>query len=145
MTAVTALEIETQHKFIGTWKLTDAEGEGPLMQRLGDNPIGMLIYDGHGHMAVQMMNKDRAKLPLTSDGDFEFALRGYMGYFGSYELNLDEKIVSHHIVGSIQPGDVGLEFRRRYEFVDDQLILTTLGSIGGEELAARLVWERWRD
>ena len=142
MSAIMEREIEVRNKFVGTWKLVAAEGKGPLMERLGDNPVGMLSYDEAGNMAVQMMNEDRATLPLASDGDYEKALRGYMAYFGSYELDLVERIVSHNILGSIQPGDIGTQFKRHFEFSGEQLILTTMGTIGGEPLAARLTFER---
>jgi Lipocalin-like domain len=143
MTAVMEPEIDIRSKFVGTWKLVAAEGEGPLLKRLGNRPVGMLMYDRAGNMAVQMMNENRASLPLATDGDFEAALRSYMGYFGNYELDLEERIVTHNITGSIQPGDVGIQLKRRYEFSGDQLILTTMGLLAGEPLEARLVFERW--
>lgn len=143
MTAVIKPEIETRTKFVGTWKLVAADGEGALMKRLGERPIGMLVYDFAGNMAVQMMNEKRANLPVTTGRDFEEALLSYMSYFGKYELDTETRIVTHNLIGSIQPGDVGIQLKRRYEFSGDQLILTTMGLIAGEPLEARLVFEKW--
>ena len=113
------------------------------MKRLGERPIGMLVYDLAGNMAVQMMNENRANLPVTTGRDFEQALLSYMAYFGKYELDTEARIVTHNLIGSIQPGDVGIQLKRRYEFSGDQLILTTMGLIAGEPLEARLVFEKW--
>jgi hypothetical protein len=131
-----------QFKFVGTWMLAALEGEGVLVERLGVNPVGILIYDPHKNMSVQIMNREHGRAPLTTDNDIKAAFQSYVGYFGNYSIDPEEKSITHHVVGSLYPRDVGRSFKRLYEFYGDQLILTATGLIGGDPIAAQLVWTR---
>lgn len=135
---------EVQARFVGTWSLASLGGEGGLVERLGESPVGILIYDPSGNMSVQIMNGERAGIPLRTGDDFKAAFQSYIAYFGRYSLDVAEESVTHHVAGSLYPRDVGREFKRLYEFEGDTLILTAIGVIGGEDIAARLVWQRVR-
>src|SRR5687768_12102907 len=128
--------------FVGTWALAALGGEGVLVERLGANPVGVLIYDSSGNMSVQIMNREHGSLPLDTDKDIKAAFQSYVGYFGNYSIDLEERSITHHVVGSLYPQDVGRDFKRLYEFSGDQLILTANGVIGGDPIAAHLVWKR---
>ena len=139
--AATKLQAETQLRFVGTWMLASLGGEGRLVERLGANPVGILVYDDIGNMSVQIMNRARGQISLNTDQDFKAALQSYIGYFGKYSIDTEEKSVTHHVVGSLYPKDVGRQFKRLYEFSGDQLRLTAIGLIGGEHIEADLVWQ----
>jgi len=131
-----------QESFVGTWNLVALAGEGALIDRLGANPVGILIYDNSAHMAVQIMNRGRGRISLKTAEDFKEAFQSYVSYFGKYSIDLQEQSVTHHVVGSLSPMDVGSQFKRLYEFSGDHLILTAEGIIGGEQIAAQLIWQR---
>jgi hypothetical protein len=131
-------------RFVATWALADVGGEGALIERLGPSPVGILVYDALENMCVQIMNREHHNLRLDNDHDFKLALQSYVAYFGKYTLNISEQSVTHHVLGSLYPADVGCDFKRNYQFAGDNLILTAEGLIGGEQIAAQLIWKRIR-
>jgi hypothetical protein len=144
MTVATGAEFPraAQVRFVGTWMLAALGGEGVLVERLGTNPVGILVYDTSGNMSVQIMNREHGRLPLGTDKDIKAAFQSYVGYFGKYSIDLEERSITHHVAGSLYPRDVGRDFKRLYEFSGDQLILIATGLIAGDPIAAHLVWKR---
>jgi hypothetical protein len=65
------------------------------------------------------------------------ALAGYIAYFGTYTVDERAGTVTHHRLGSVQPGDPA-EVVRGYEFVGDRLILRPVGT------THEVIWERIR-
>ncbi len=142
---------EEQHngnnQFVGTWELlsverVDAEGNwSPSIGQLA-NSIGVLMYDEFGHMSVHIMNLDR--VPVASNGFAELSgdelrdlFRGYVAYFGTYDVNERESYVIHHRRGHLYPNQVGVDAKRFFEFSDDKLTLTVAPSRN-----FRLTWQR---
>jgi hypothetical protein len=142
MSTGTQLGGAVQVRFVGTWMLVALDGDGVLVERLGTSPVGILIYDQFGNMSVQIMNRARGTAPLKNPEDIKAAFQSYIGYFGQYSIDFEERSVTHSVVGSLYPRDVGRAFKRLYEFTGDRLILTATGLIGGEHIAARLIWQR---
>lgn len=140
MNAATKLQTETQLRFVGTWTLAGLGGEGVLVERLGANPTGILVYDRFGNMTVQIMNREHGRLSVKTDEDLKTAFQSYIGYFGKYSIDIEERSVTHDVVGSLYPSDIGRQFKRFYEFSGDQLRLTAVGLIAGEHIAADLIW-----
>jgi hypothetical protein len=90
------------NQIVGTWKLVTIVVHHPdgtdTPDQLGPNPIGYIMYDRTGHMAVQFMRPNRPKDAPTP---------GYTAYFGTYTVDEQEKSVTHHIEGSLNPAGVG--------------------------------------
>lgn len=135
----------------GTWKLISSEFRGPTnekMHPLGVNPSGMLIYDEHGHVSVQIMRHDRsASEPGDPSGltskEIREAFDGYFAYFGEYEANENEGIVTHHIHGSLFPNEIDQQQRVFFEQHGSHLTLNMPTMLlGGVMINAVLVWER---
>lgn len=133
---------EDAKRFVGTWRLVSIEGGSQPDRRRGANPIGLIYYDGFGNMAAQIM-PDRARPKWTDSPTPEQAkeaLTGYTAYFGTYTVDEKARTVSHHRKGSLNPGSVGVDAVRRYEFASgDRVILTPV-----ENPTIRLTWERVR-
>ena len=58
-----------KHRFVGVWRLVTSEfklSDGSTAYPYGKEAIGMLIYDTHGYMSVQVMNPNR---PIFASGD----------------------------------------------------------------------------
>ncbi len=139
------------HHFIGTWKLVSSEfrrSDGTIAYPYGEDALGLLIYTATGHMAVQLL---RANRPVFAAGDpyqgtteeIKAAFEGYIAYFGSYEVNDVEGIVTHHVHGASFPNWIGGDQQRFFELTGNQLILSSPPILAGNStLTGVLIWER---
>ena len=93
-------------QLIGTWRLVArdvvrTDGNSSLDPAYGPKyPIGYIMYDRTGHMAVQFMGLDRPN---------DQSSRAYNAYFGTYTIDESSRPprVSHHMEGSLDPRDIG--------------------------------------
>jgi hypothetical protein len=121
---------EAAKRFIGTWRL------------ISDTSTGLMYYDGLGNMAAQVMpSRARAKYTGTqpTPDEAKEAITGYLAYFGTYFVNERAHTITHHRKGNINPGQVGDDAVRGYEFAPgDRVILTPVGS------GNQITWERMK-
>ena len=117
-------------RFFGTWRL------------VSETTTGMMIYDSLGNMAAQVMpNRPRRKYAAAEPTPEEAkdAITGYLAYFGTYTVDEQTHIITHHRKANINPGGVGDDVVRTYVFEsNDRLVLTPAGG------ANKIVWERAR-
>jgi len=128
-----------QDPFRGLWKLYIIESQDSTgswkeyaWQKGGDSYI---LYDGLGHMAVQITPKDyknkEVKFPKTPLDSLTIEeLRADLKTYSSnyvYTANCvileDEQIIEHHRLSHTYPYDWGVVVQRRFEFSGDTLIL----------------------
>src|SRR3990172_5676718 len=103
-TAAPAPSVKDQ--VIGAWRLVArdvvrTDGSSSLDPAYGPKyPIGYIMYDRTGHMAVQFMGLDRPN---------DQSSRAYNAYFGTYTIDESSRPprVSHHMEGSLDPRDIG--------------------------------------
>jgi hypothetical protein len=137
-----------EDRLVGTYKLISLEtrkssGEvvpGPL----GDNAVGILMYDNKGSMCANVMRPGRAKVASRDPQDIIKAFDGYVGYCGRYSVNEKEGTVTHHITLCLIPDWIG-DQKRFFELSGNRLILRTGPIIYGgqtESMENRLIWER---
>jgi hypothetical protein len=119
---------EEAKRFIGTWRL------------ISDTSTGLMYYDRLGNMAAQVMpSRARAKYAGTqpTPDEAKEAITGYLAYFGTYSVNEGAHTITHHRKANINPGQVGDDVVRGYEFAPgDRVILTPVGSVN------QITWER---
>jgi Lipocalin-like domain len=109
-------------RVVGTWKLVSRvirhpDGSTNLDPEFGKQyPIGYIMYDRTGHMAVQFMKLNRPD---------DRSSAGYEAYFGTYTVDdrSNPPTVTHHIEGSLRPGGVGKAFVRDLLVKGDSLTL----------------------
>ncbi len=134
-------QADVAKRFIGTWRFVSIESNSQPGPNRGPRPTGLIYYDGTGHMAVQIMpNRPRPKYAGSrpTPDEARAALIGYTAYFGTYTIDGRARTVTHHRKGSLNPGTVGVDAVRRYEFAPgDRLILPPV-----ENPTRRLTWER---
>jgi hypothetical protein len=71
------------------------------------------------------------------------ALDGYYAYFGTYEMDIGAGTITHHVIGSLRPNEVGSKLTRQVRLERGRLTLTTPPfNQEGEQRFNRLVWER---
>lgn len=132
--------------FLGTWKLVEMEtrtAKGDLVPPAPGTPRreGYLIYDAAGYMAVSIVptGRKRNAAAQVSDDEAKALIDGYTAYYGSVTVNPSEKVVVHHLQGSLNPG-MGAEQRRQYSFSGNRLTLKPPPASNGNQSA--LTWER---
>jgi len=116
------------HDISGVWKLVelhdwnpDGEDEGSL----GSQAPGLFVYTPEGKLSLHIMTEhDR---PLI-DGETTHAERGeifgpYIGYFGTYSVDYEAMVVTHHIEGAKSPNRIGRAAERPFRFEDGDLVL----------------------
>ena len=137
---------------VGNWKLISFEtrlSSGEVRHPMGPAPIGRIIYDDKGNMAVivsrsdrsTMTSPDKTRASLQEKG---VALDSFDAYFGTYSVDEARKAVIHHIEGALFPNWVGTAQERFYLFAGDRLELSTAPiAYGGDTAVAVLVWQRF--
>jgi hypothetical protein len=76
---------------------------------------GRLHYDAAGNMSVQLYPVSEHKDSITP---------GYLGYFGTYTVDLDVGFITYRVDGSNIVDWVGADLVRYYGFLDGALILS---------------------
>ena len=125
-----------RERLLGAWRYVGARINGGNWDR-GKNPKGMIYYGPHGEMAVQIapdVARQRAGAVMTAE-EAKIALTDYIAYFGTYTIDEAAGTVTHHRLGSVQPGDSG-DLVRRYEFTGNRLVLSPPNS------TMQITWER---
>ena len=137
-------------KFAGTYQLVTIEQQddkGQWTPTARSDSLGYIIYSPTGHMAVQIMPKNRKKYAAAepTPDEARAAIQGYTAYFGTYSVNDTDKFVVHHREGQINPGGE-VDARRFYDFVGNHLILTPAAAGDPSKRGTNhLVWERQPD
>jgi hypothetical protein len=129
-------EAKAANKLLGAWRHIGTRINGSSWDR-GANPKGMIYYGPHGEMAVQIapdVKRARAGAVMTPQEAFT-AVKDYIAYFGTYTVDQQAGTVTHHRQDSLQPGDTD-DLVRRYEFIDDRLVLRAPNS------TLEVTWER---
>ena len=135
-------------RFIGIWKLVSFEyqSEDKVTYPFGKDPVGYIMYNGDGYMAVALMSSNRKRFSSTdlmggTAEEIVAAAGTYLSYCGKYEVTDDK--VTHVIEVSFYPNWIGEKQVRFYKFEDDKLILSTPPmSVAGKQLSGHLVWKR---
>jgi hypothetical protein len=139
---------------VGSWELfyrgdrTEA-GEPCPEPSLGEEPLGLLVYDAGGRFSAQFMKRDRANddegeaSPGSGGHNNSRAVNGYDAYFGRYTVDEETHMVTQTLEGALSAENVGVVVTRRMEVDGDELTLrlpTT--SVTGESVVRTLKWRR---
>ena len=135
----------------GAWKLITFEfrrNNGVAIYPFGETAQGSILYTRSGRYSAQLMRHDRPRfaIPDQMQGavkEIEAAFKGCISYFGSYELDIENKLITHHVEGSIFPNMEGTKQIRKYELDGDFMTLTTPPfKLDGEKAVGILRWKR---
>jgi hypothetical protein len=149
-TPVGARTEDVASRITGHWELVSMtiEGQGESEYPYGEDAVGELWYGENGRFAGQVMRRER---PAFASGDIgegtpreiEAAFRGYVAYFGTYEVDASVPEIVHRVRGSLFPNWIGSEQRRLVSFDGESLVLSTPPfPYRGESRRFRAVWRR---
>lgn len=131
-------------EFIGTWLLVHSQ----VLNESGnwevpENSVGMMgsiSYSANGYMSFQSSRLGRSEIPDGRINDMPIEglralLSSYSAYYGTCEIDEENKTVTHNIIGSSFLTATDTSFVRTYLFSGSQLTL-----LNGEN--RRFVWKR---
>ncbi|MBV9302474.1 MAG: lipocalin-like domain-containing protein [Acidobacteriaceae bacterium] len=141
---------KSSERFVGSWTLVSFEHvppSGEVLKPFGDSPAGLILYHPDGHMSAQVSAGSRKKLacedPLeASPEEAAEAWRTYFGYWGSFAVDAEKRVVVHRVEGSSFPNWIGTEQVRHFRFDGaNRLILETQFPSGH----STVIWQRISD
>jgi hypothetical protein len=141
-----------KERMIGSWKLiswnTVTGGvEAPAPMAKG-GASGIITYNPDGYMCVNIMAANRPKfaspdISVSTVNDKSTAFETFIGYCGRYEVNEQERFVTHLLDTSSYPNWTGSSQKRFLELSANQIKLTTPPILNrGAQVVHVLVWER---
>ena len=132
-----ANEAELLNPFIGAWNLVNIERKNEAgfwtpVSLLDDGEVsGTILYTASGMMSVQIYTSNRE--PFSASTSF---VNGYMAYYGSYDIDHENKLVAHSYQGHINPAMNNETAVRNFRFEGDFMYLIT-----SPDEAYRIVWK----
>jgi hypothetical protein len=147
-------EFDAIEKFRGMWKLLETQSKNSNgtweKDSLYAGGTGYIIYDGAGHMSVQMTPRGyrefewtigeeglEKKVKQMTESELRPALLEFASnfvYVANYRLLKDSAIIEHMRLTGTDPNSWNTTVRRTYEFRQDTLIL------GITDGLRRLLW-----
>ena len=145
-------------QLIGSWTLVSRQTTSPDGHILADpglaaTPKGVLIYDRSGHVAAQLSRSGRTVQMLESEcaditkvkgtNDTAQTVLGYDAYFGTFTVDVQKGIVTHHLESALFPEDIGKSITRHFVLSGDTLTITfNTSTHDGAPITRTLVWAR---
>ncbi len=133
----------------GTWELVEHKttmANGEVRRAFGPTPRGLFIFHEDGHTSVQIVSAERPTTPLAkaSDDEVRGLSRGYLAYFGSYDVDPATKKIVVHTTADLNPANSGTDQIRFYELSGDLLYLQPPPTVvaGGGQQVSRITWRR---
>lgn len=134
--AVSAKGPVPQNPLVGSWSLIEAmtvqkDGQTGPWDGHTRPYTGLIVYGASGMMSVQIATA-RAPMPpegdlmkLTADEQLAY-LHSYYAYYGKYEFDPVQAIVTHFVQSSLDPTETGIAYHRAVKLVGDVVTLTTM-------------------
>ena len=127
-------KVETQvSKLVGTWKLIEFSDldtiTGKWKYDYGKHPRGYFTYTKAG--IVNLNISADTTLPISEDSArnrnvnlLKWLYNYSFGYFGTYSVNINKSIITHHVTGGSLPWFVDTDQQRPFIFKGDTLIIS---------------------
>jgi len=127
-------KVETQvSKLVGTWKLIEFSDldtiTGKWKYDYGKHPKGYFTYTKAG--IVNLNISADTTLPISEDSakNYNVNLLKWLynysfGYFGTYSVDINKSIITHHVTGGSLPWFVDTDQQRPFILKGDTLIIS---------------------
>ena len=136
---------------VGAWRLISFEfrrDDGNVIYPFGEEARGSIIYTESNRYSAQLMRRDRPRFAISdqmqgTSAEIEASFKGCISYFGAYELDIENNLITHYVEGSLFPNMEGTKQFRLLELIGNRLRLTTPPfKLDGEQAVGILTWER---
>lgn len=143
---MTATLSRIEERLLGAWALvewSEQQSGGHKAFPLGEDAIGQIVYTADGHVAAQLARRGRRAFPsgdwrAAGQDDAARAFKEYFGYFGTFSIDAERQVITHHIEGSWFPNLEGGDQERRYRFENGLLVLDADTDWG----RVKIVWRK---
>ena len=122
-----------ENKLAGTWRLiefTDLDSlTGKWIHRFGKNPGGYFTYTKNGIVNLNISTEAPLQLSAEAAKIFninyaELVNNNSLGYFGTYTIDWDKSVVTHHVKGGSIPWYIDTDQPRPFILKGDTLTIT---------------------
>ena len=137
-------------EFIGSWRLVSFSDDRKRRDHLPDGPRDPGTYHLRGQRAHGRATGGRERHRIragrsacaATDAEVRAAFDGYLAYYGTYTVHVDQRTVVHHLEMCSIPNWRGSEQVRHCDLQDGQLNTLSTPPIlfGGAERVSKLVW-----
>ncbi|ULQ53363.1 lipocalin-like domain-containing protein [Flavihumibacter fluvii] len=119
-------------KLIGTWRLIEFSdldsATSRWTYRYGKNPKGYFTYTKSGIVNLNISAETPFKISEDSAKNYNINLLSWVdhisvGYFGTYTVDFNKSIVTHHVKGGSLPWYIDTDQRRPFILKGDTLII----------------------
>ena len=119
-------------KLIGTWRLIEfSDLDSATSQwtyRYGKNPKGYFTYTKSGIVNLNISTETPLKISEDSAKNYNINLLNWvdhfsLGYFGTYTVDFNKFIVTHHVKGGSLPWYIDTDQQRQFVLKGDTLII----------------------
>jgi len=150
LSAAAATRSDAAASLVGTWQLVSAasvKADGTRVDLYGPKPIGMLVFDGRGRYASQMMRAERPRFASgkKSDGtpeEYRATVQGVNAHFGEYAVDAGGAHLVFRIQHALFPNWEGTTQERAFTLVGDLLTYTVPAPTSGDGVFDEVVWRR---
>lgn len=119
-------------KLIGTWRLIEFSdldsATSKWTYRYGENPKGYFTYTKSGIVNLNISTETPLKISEDSAKNYNINLLNWvdhfaLGYFGTYTVDFNKSIVTHHVKGGSLPWYIDTDQPRKFILKGDTLII----------------------
>lgn len=127
-------KISSSHSYnlIGTWRLIEFSdfdsASSSWTYSYGKNPKGYFTYTKNGIVNLNISSETALKIPKDSARNYSVNLLNWLdsnavGYFGTYSVDYNKSIVTHHVKGGSLPWYIDTDQPRPFILKGDTLII----------------------
>jgi hypothetical protein len=115
-------------QIVGAWTLTSLvlDQDGKKSEPYGPGAKGTVMFTSSGRTAVVITRADLPKFASNNrttgtPEENKAAVGGSIAYFGTYDVNEAEKVLTTHVEGSTFPNWAGTDQKRTLELAGDEM------------------------
>ena len=141
---------ESPTQLAGTWTLVLVDNilpDGSRVHLYGASPQGLLMFDGHGRYALQILRSDRPRFAANDKGkgtpaENQAAVQGSNTHFGTCAVNEVDHTLTFRIEHASFPNWEGTEQKRSFALTGEELTYTVPTPTTGTAATGEVVWRR---
>jgi len=117
---------------VGTWRLIEFSDldtvTGQWGYRYGKNPKGYFTYTKTNIVNLNISTETPLKFSMDSAKNFSINYynmteHNAVGYFGTYSIDWEKSIVTHHVIGGSLPWYIDTDQPRPFTLIGDTIII----------------------